>query len=401
MKEFKINNYITLKLEADKTIIYVKGKRFNQCKYILVRKKVDELEDLLEIESVDELAEESIDEIAENLDHTLEGIDEEEIERIEPEVLERIEPEVIDIPPETKFWVHCSNIQIWTENNYDTRLLHSNLAFPLLKELVEAGDPKAKMIFSEEIAKRIEHQYFPVIQYLINEDYLTYLDDTQFITLLDLAYINIPQLIEKYYELELSHIRSFKIYKLFDRIKELPIKIYHRILMHLYKKNHITTIIYLNEKNYDQEIKRENYYYYILEEEDANTMLKLENILNQSFWLNYDVYDDIEMGIAIENRKVIEMSICKSEVKEFPRPILRLQKLRKLIFYCDIKHIPRDISRLKNLEELYLVENRIEILPETIGNIRSLKVLDIRGNPIRNIPTTLKKLVNLKIKLKY
>ena len=37
------------------------------------------------------------------------------------------------IDPETEFWGHCSNLEAWAENNYDTRFLHRNLAFPLLK----------------------------------------------------------------------------------------------------------------------------------------------------------------------------------------------------------------------------------------------------------------------------
>ncbi len=36
MKEFKVNEYITLKLEGIKTNIYVKGQLFNQCKFLLL-----------------------------------------------------------------------------------------------------------------------------------------------------------------------------------------------------------------------------------------------------------------------------------------------------------------------------------------------------------------------------
>ena len=35
-KIFKINDYITLKHENDRTNIYVKGRFFNQCKYLLI-----------------------------------------------------------------------------------------------------------------------------------------------------------------------------------------------------------------------------------------------------------------------------------------------------------------------------------------------------------------------------
>ncbi len=148
MSEFKVNEFITLKLENGKSNIYINGELFNQCKYILTRKKVDELEALLEIESVDELSQ--------NLDHSL----------------EIIELDKIDIPLETRFWVHCSNLQVWCENNYDTKLLHRNLAFPLLKRLVEVGDPLAQKLFQEEIAKRIECGNLTVINYLILEGYL-------------------------------------------------------------------------------------------------------------------------------------------------------------------------------------------------------------------------------------
>ena len=152
MTEFKINKFITLKLEKGKTNIYINGVLFNQCKYILTRKKISELQNLLEIESVDELTE--------NLDHSLENI----------------EPQFLDIPVETQFWVHCSNLQVWAENNYDTRLLHSNLAFPLLKKLTESGDPIAKKVFKEEIAKRLEKGIVSTIIFLFYEGYEYFLD---------------------------------------------------------------------------------------------------------------------------------------------------------------------------------------------------------------------------------
>ena len=33
-KEFKVSEYITLKMEQDQTLIYVNGERFDQCKYL-------------------------------------------------------------------------------------------------------------------------------------------------------------------------------------------------------------------------------------------------------------------------------------------------------------------------------------------------------------------------------
>jgi len=156
MSEFVINSFIKVRLEFGKTNIYINNELFKQCKYVLTKKKIYELEELRELDSIDDLAE--------DLDHSLEGI----------------EPELIDIPVETRFWVHCSNLQVWNEQKYDSRLLHSNLAFPLLKRLVEVGDPLAKQVFKEEIAERLEKGSFSTVIYLFDEGYYHFLEKEEY-----------------------------------------------------------------------------------------------------------------------------------------------------------------------------------------------------------------------------
>lgn len=153
-REFDINEYITLKLENNQTIIYVNGERFNQCKFLFIRNlSINEMTDF-----IDDIN--SIDEEADNLDL----------------IMEYRSNMVVIIPPETEFWGHCSNLQVWYENQYNSRLLHRNLAFPLLKKLTEVGDPLAKKVFKEEIARRLASRHLPVIEYLIEEQYINYLD---------------------------------------------------------------------------------------------------------------------------------------------------------------------------------------------------------------------------------
>ncbi len=147
---FTISKYITLKLENRITNIYIKGELFRQCKYLLLNVPLHYEQ---KVETID-----SIDEAAEVLDHSLERRNDE-----------------IDIQPEVEFWGHCSNLQIWVEHDYDTRLLHRNLAFPLLKRLTDIGDSTAKRVFKERIAQRLERKYVPVLEYLIKENYLSYL----------------------------------------------------------------------------------------------------------------------------------------------------------------------------------------------------------------------------------
>ena len=87
MKEFKLNEFITLKLEEEQTNIYFKNNKepFIQCKYILLNKNLEELKNIFEdIKSVDELKEKYNQE------------------------LENIEPKLLNIPPEAIFWAHCS-----------------------------------------------------------------------------------------------------------------------------------------------------------------------------------------------------------------------------------------------------------------------------------------------------
>jgi len=159
-QEFHINEFLTVRLEEPftpratryQTVIYVGGRYFRQCKFLLLDIPIDKVSSLDEIDSIDEAAE--------KLDKS-----QEPVEGYEPR-----------IPPEVEFWGHCSNLQVWYENDYDTRLLHSNLAFPLLKRLTDAGDPLAKRVFKEEIAKRLAKGYKPAIEYLRQENYLRFLN---------------------------------------------------------------------------------------------------------------------------------------------------------------------------------------------------------------------------------
>ena len=153
--EYKVNDYITLKLENGATNIYVNGSYFNQCKFLMLNIPVDNIEDYDGIESIDEAA---------------------DILGWTPERQDGVKYEIL---PEIEFWGHCSNLQAWAENNYDTRLLHSNLAFPLLKKLVEKGDIVAEKHFKEEVAERIMSGNFNVIDFLVEGEYLDNFDSDE------------------------------------------------------------------------------------------------------------------------------------------------------------------------------------------------------------------------------
>lgn len=55
MTECRINDHITLKLENEKTVIYVNGKQFRHCKALVPNLPREGVEKLKDINSIDEL----------------------------------------------------------------------------------------------------------------------------------------------------------------------------------------------------------------------------------------------------------------------------------------------------------------------------------------------------------
>lgn len=328
-QQFRVNEYITLKLERlnDRleTVIYAGGERFRQCKYLLLKISMKRIRRLDEIESIDEAAE--------KLDHS-------------QEPGELFEPK---IPPETEFWGHCSNLQVWAEHHYDTRLIHSNLAFPLLKRLTELGDPQAKRAFKEEIAKRLASGHRSTVLYLHKEGYLDYLSQEERIT----AVRNMPQ--EKFEK--------------FWNDQEL------------YFLDH------------------EGRLRVLLEDREAEAIINIEKIVQREFKIatnnkEADFYNDLY--ILAENKHVVELFLTNSKINEFPQSICVLKKLRKLnLSENSIPIIPDFVSEFTDLEEFTVNHNTIDLIPRWIKNLDKLKRIGIAGNRIRKIPIEILTLNNL------
>lgn len=144
-----------MRLEGNKTNIYVRDQLFNQCKILLLNIPLEELRIYNGIDSIDEATK------------NLALVYQEKFQ------------EFHNIPPDVEFWGHCSNLQVWYENGYDTRFLHHSLAFSLLKKLYEEGDPLAKRVFKEEIITRLKSNYEPLVNYLHIRGYLEIFSDKE------------------------------------------------------------------------------------------------------------------------------------------------------------------------------------------------------------------------------
>jgi hypothetical protein len=171
VKTFQINEYIQMRLtENGVTQICVKQKDeykgykiFNQCKYLLLNIPTDKIKEYDNFKSIDDVK-----------------------DFIDKDASERGDTFKAYVSSTEEFHGHCSNIQAFYENNYDTRILHRNLAFGLLRELAKQGDPLAIKRYKDEIARRINDGNTKTFIYLManqhfkifNREELKYIEES-------------------------------------------------------------------------------------------------------------------------------------------------------------------------------------------------------------------------------
>lgn len=346
MTSFEVNKYISLKLEDNQTNLYVGGELFIQCKFLMLNISVDKISDYDEVLSIDEAAELS--------DKSMEGRDR----------------EIFEIPPEAEFWAHCSNLQVWDEHNYDTRLLHSNLAFPLLRKLTEVGDKRARRVFKEEIAIRLESGYWPVVKFLVEGEFTDFLSREEFYHCI-LGY-------DDQAEAEITFL--LEVEKLVGVNLDLERKL---------------------ETQYGRDIKIENKRIVGISIGGYELELIPESIGGLKFlkeiYLSDNNIQELPNSIGnLENLEVLDLSA--NEIEFLPTSIRKLKSLKVLKLASNkVKEIPNSIGNLKLLEALELEGNQISSLPNSIGNLINLKEMNLRNNLLRNIPENVKNLKNLDV----
>jgi hypothetical protein len=192
---YVLNEYLKIKYENGQTNIYIKDGYFRQCTYLLINIAKDEVEDFDEIVSIDD--------VENKLSHELHGVS--NIKRKEKNY---------GIDPKQEFIAHCSNMQAWVENDYNTQILHRTIAFPLLKKLVQVGDPKAKKAYKEELAYRLEANELNVVIFFIENGYLKDLDRDELEIIIDNMKPGVSKVIIQEYAKNLTFPYNFKTKKL-------------------------------------------------------------------------------------------------------------------------------------------------------------------------------------------
>lgn len=218
------------------------------------------------------------------------------------------------------------------ENSYDTRLLHRNIAFPLLKKLTEVGDPQARKVFKEEIAQRLTSGFESVVLYLLTEGYVQYL------SLEELESLSLDLNIKKTEMIERSIIKVLKTSGTEHDLKE-----------HLFK--------FLSLLNKDIVGKMEFVEY------NGEKFFVNDGVLN--IHLTKDERKKIEKITDIKGLNTL------SELKELH---INNQKIKKI----------HGLNRLKNLEILWLRGNEITGI-EGLEKLVNLKELALNVNSIQEI----------------
>lgn len=351
---FKINDFLSLKLENSETVIYVKGDRFSICKHLVLNIPIDKISSFNEIQSIDEAS-------------------------------DRITRQNVVIPPETEFWGHCSNLQVWHENNYNTKLLHRNLAFPLLKRLTEIGDIGAKRVFKEEVAKRFSSGHYPTSEYLYKEGYLQSFNTIELESLIQDCFN------KNYFKTLLQKIILEKIRRQFPAANELR---------HFIEDDKIIELTISRKSHRIIKDSKDIFCLQLLTDLKILSLFNFEKISLCDFEsfkclesLNIMLCNikEIKCLTALNQLKILELNNNKIIEIEGLNTLINLKKLS--IYNNKIEEI-KNLDGLLNLEELNLGDNKIKVL-EGINNLTNLTKLRLDNNEILEI-TRLSLLNNLK-----
>ncbi|MEE9378983.1 MAG: leucine-rich repeat domain-containing protein [Candidatus Lokiarchaeia archaeon] len=323
---YRVNKHISLRLINNKTVIFINNTRFNHCKKLPLHISGSSVNDYDHFNSIDEIA------------HVIK---------------DSTESILNVITPHEEFWGLCSNLHAWVENDYNTRLLHSNIAFPLLKELTKAGEPIARKVFKDEIADRFSSGFFPVMEFLLKEEYLSYFNVEEINTLL--------------LNFDFNNVKTEFIFLLYNKLHRIGDK----------------TTLQIIKKGVLKGVKIEQ----------AKLLWELDKMLCDTIFGQHGNFT-----FKIKDKEVIELNINNSyKLESLTKSINSLSSLQKLTlnYNNNLKILSSSIGQLKFLKSLNLSFNWLDSLPEELNGLESLQILDLRNNRLQSIPESIGSLKSL------
>ncbi|MFX1479435.1 MAG: leucine-rich repeat domain-containing protein [Promethearchaeota archaeon] len=100
--------------------------------------------------------------------------------------------------------------------------------------------------------------------------------------------------------------------------------------------------------------------------------------------------------ISVRNKHVYTLQLGGFELKELPKSISLLRRLRFLTIYdTNLHDLPKSIKKLKHLSCLKLARNNFKKLPKSISKLRNLRSLILHEGSLKYIPKWIGKLHRL------
>ena len=342
-KEFDVNKNLKLKLISNKTTFYINNKKFltSSLLYLQVpHKDIKNLSDLLTKYPPEVLAEKfkSLFDDGE-YENNMSGL----------------------VSAEEEFKLTCLNLQLWAENIYDYRLLHPELAVPLIKELVYAGDPIAKNVIKKVLTNIFTFGLPKFIRYLAEPIYDNkrgneWQNHMSILTQTDLM----DGLLNPLEATTMKEIITFT-------------ETEHRVLY---------------EGWWDDDFLRRyiQQYHFLVEN---NSVVSMDMELNQR---HPSIPDSIENLKSLNSLRIIVNGSFDSI--DFNRPIESLESL-KLYIWGDVK-VPNKFHLFPNLRFLtirFIEGGSFKDQPTTLGSLKILRSFSLDGIILKEFP---RYLLNLK-----
>ena len=357
MKEFKVNEYITLKLENGRANIYVNGERFIPCFRWFFNKSQNAIKVHDEIYSIDEV-----------------------FDRHNPlqENIIKVAGGYRFITTDSEFLVYCSNLQAWVEKDYDTRLLNRFLAFPLLKKLSSIGDIKAIRVFQDEIAKRIMSGDPTATKYLVIENYLSNLKMKNLKSLLSAMSEGVKR--------EFKRILQDQFQESFNSKNERKLDIIQtrhqlfNVLKLVLNTNELNSFEYVICKGIRIFLKDNSLK--IRDIDDISQIHGLNSLKSlEKLDLSNNNIKEINNLDNLKSLKVLDLS--HNKIKEI-KNLENLKKLENLnLFFNEISDI-QGLEQLIHLKRLFLCKNRITE-NKNLNTLNKLEILNLNHNKISEI----------------
>lgn len=418
IKDEKDNIILTVRLINGESRIFVKEEEILTCRFVPLSIPDNELPKLEHIESIND--------VIDHFDHSLEGDYENE------DILSKWNLTSSELA-ELDFFVNCSNLEAWVENDFDTRLLDYRLSFPLLEKIGKQGNLRAQMRFKEKIYHRFTSGKTQVKHYLM-EAFPWYFTQPELNSLLDprnqaLMIIRgfTTQPIQGFNTQAIKIITAegtLKDAKFLeteqDEVKEIEFildqhcseQVYNAIGEALSKFKNLNRLKIFDGGKYDGNYDPIQFFrkpFNNLKELTIYTPHILEKVnlphifpLVEKFTIPYYHFAELPKKIGdFKTLKSIEIgtfeTIKGNLLERLPETFGNLENLKSLIIVNTmIKHLPDSFGKLSKLKSLNLSGNQLAQLPKSFSNLKSLENLNLSQNDFKIFPLEITELPKLR-----